>query len=100
MDHFFNSRGFSKIFKVNFENELSNLQNLIYSITKDHLEEHDNSLSIDQKLNVHFKKIPTTEFWTHVMKTVNSSKEISDVINSKSIKLAFKNIFENPEHLK
>lgn len=97
MDHFFNSRGFSKIFKVNFENELSNLQNLIYSITKDHLEEHDNSLSIDQKLNVHFKKIPTTEFWTHVMKTVNSSKEISDVINSKSIKLAFKNIFENPE---
>ena len=97
MDNGFISRGYSEIFRVNFKDELLKLQNLIYSLTKEYIEDHDPTISIEKKLNLNFKQIPSSELWSDIMKKVNGSKELPTLINSDAIKTAFKKIFENPE---
>ena len=97
MNQSFISKGFSEIFKVNFKNELIDLQNLIYNLTKEYIEDHDPADSIEKKLNLNFKETPSTELWSEIMQKVNDSQELPNLIKSDSIKTAFKKIFRSPE---
>lgn len=97
MDSDFLLKGFTSVFKVNFNNELTNLQNLIYENTKDHLVDHDSKLSLEKKINLEFKKIPDDVFFSKLMSIINNSNELNKVINSQSIVDSFKLIFKNPE---
>ena len=47
----FISQGFTDILDINFNEELENLQNLIYLNTKHLLVEHDENLPIEEKIN-------------------------------------------------
>tara|TARA_B100001123_G_scaffold184448_1_gene211063 strand:- start:2908 stop:3690 length:783 start_codon:yes stop_codon:yes gene_type:complete len=96
MDKIFFERGFTEIIKVNFNNELTNLQNLIYETTKNLLEDHDQSLSVEAKLKIPFKTAPSDEFWSKLMNTINSSKELKEVISSRSVSKCFETIFKQP----
>ena len=73
---------FSEIFKVNFKNELIDLQNLIYNLTKEYIEDHDPADSIEKKLNLNFKETPSTELWSEIMQKVNDSQELPNLIKS------------------
>ena len=55
MDQNFKDRGFTDIIDVSLDNELINLQNLIYQKTKHLLVTHDENLSINEKINLKLK---------------------------------------------
>jgi len=97
MDNNFITKGFTDIICVNFNDELINLQKIIYGKTKDYLIEHEQNLPIEKKINLQFKKIPSDELWSQLMKTVNESEALKNIINSDGIKKAFKIIFKNPK---
>ena len=54
----FLKKGFTETINVPVKKELDLLQKLIYSNTKNLLVDHDENLSIEEKVNVNFKKIP------------------------------------------
>ena len=97
MDHNFLERGYTEIFKINFANELKNIQELIYSLTKELLVDHDNNLNIEQKLRINFKEIPSENFWKNFMAKINISDEIKKLIHSQTTREAFKIIYKNPQ---
>ena len=66
--------GFLREFKIELGSILLDLQNKIYSLTKDRIVDHNNSLSIEQKLILPFKKIPEKEFWSFLMNEINNSR--------------------------
>ena len=90
-------RGFTDIIPIKFDSELKNLQQKIYDITKKSLVDHDQKLSIEEKIQLKFKIKPTDEFWSNLMKEINNSSELKNLIKSQPIKNTFKLIFENPE---
>ena len=51
----FRSEGFTDIIDVKLNEELKNLQNLIYLKTKYLLVKHDENLPIDEKIKLKFK---------------------------------------------
>mgnify|MGYP001165078829 CR=1 FL=1 len=93
----FLKKGFTEIINVPVKRELDLLQKLIYSNTKNLLVDHDENLSIEEKVNVNFKEIPPQKDWSNLMNIVNNSKELNSLINSEGIKSAFKKMFQNPE---
>ena len=97
MNKNFINKGFTDIIYISAEQELTKLQNLIYLNTKDLLIDHEKNISINQKLNLNFKKIPSPKNWSNLMNVINESHELKSLINSEGIKQAFKKIFVNPE---
>jgi hypothetical protein len=93
----FLSKGFTSTFKVNFSDELINLQNLIYKTTKNYLVDHDPNISLEQKINLNFKNIPNDKFFSNLMHQINNSDELHKLLSSAGIKESFKLIFDNPE---
>ena len=65
MDSNFASRGFTDILNVSFNDELENLQKLIYEFTKNYLVDHDQNLPIQKKINLHFKEKPLDLYRAH-----------------------------------
>ena len=100
MDLNFITRGFTDNLFVNFNDELKKLQKLIYINTKSYLVDHDENLSIEKKINLSFKEKPSNELWSELMRIINKSDELSEVINSKSIVEVFKVIFKDPKPFK
>ena len=92
----FISQGFTDIIDISLNEELKNLQNLIYLKTKYLLVKHDENLPIDEKIKLKFKEIPKSELWSKLMYDVNSSAELKQLICSKGIISAFNKIFNNP----
>ena len=92
----FNEQGFIEEFRVEVGNKLKNLQEKIYSLTKNLIIEHDSNLDIKEKLNLPFKSIPENEIWSKIMNEMNSSQELSDIIEDKGVIESFKKIFKNP----
>lgn len=88
--------GFLREFKIELGSILLDLQKKIYSLTKDRIVDHNNSLSIEKKLILPFKKIPEKEFWSFFMNEINNSNELKNLISSKEIINVFKKIFKNP----
>ena len=97
MDQNFKSRGFTDIIDISLNDELKNLQNLIYEKTKNLLVKHEQKLPLSEKIQLQLKNIPPKGFWSALMKDINDSIEVKKLINSEGIKLAFKRIFNNPE---
>ena len=97
MDQNFKDRGFTDIIDVSLNDELKNLQNLIYQKTKHLLITHDQKLSLSEKINLELKNLPHNEFWSKLMNDINNSLELKKLINSDGIKFAFKKIFPKPE---
>jgi len=97
MDQNFKSRGFTDIIDISLNDELKNLQNLIYEKTKNLLVKHEQKLPLSEKIQLQLKNVPPKDFWSDLMKDINDSMELKKLINSEGIKLAFKKIFENPE---
>ena len=97
MDQNFIYKGFTDVTSVSINEELRNLHKLIYSNTKNYLVEHTDSLPVEEKVNLNFKEIPPKEIWSYLMKAVNISKELKNLINSEGIKSTFKKIFKNPQ---
>ena len=94
----YKDNGFSDIISLKFnESELTNLQTKIYRITKNYLVEHDDRLSINEKLTIPFVKIPEKRLWSDLMNEINSSREFKVLINSSTVLSAFKIIFKNPK---
>ena len=94
----YKDNGFSDIISLKFnESELTNLQTKIYRITKNYLVEHDDKLSINEKLTIPFVKIPEKRLWSDLMNEINSSREFKVLINSSTVLSAFKIIFKNPK---
>ena len=89
-------KGFTEVITINFDNELRDIQKLIYNKTKKLLSEHDSSISLEKKLKVPFKVIPSSNDWSILMKEVNESNELKRIIESNPIKDAFKTIFKEP----
>ena len=58
------NEGFLREFKIELGSILIDLQKKIYLLTKDRIVDHDNSLPIEKKLILPFKKIPEKEFWS------------------------------------
>ena len=90
------NEGFLREFKIELGSILIDLQKKIYLLTKDIIVDHDNSLPIEKKLILPFKKIPEKEFWSFLMKEINNSNELKNLISSKEIINVFKKIFKNP----
>lgn len=97
MDQNFVKQGFTEVFDVIAEKELKDLSNLIYKNTKNFLIDHDDSLSIEDKINLNFKEVPDTKIWSDLMKKINCSKELIQIINSEGIKKAFQKVFKKPK---
>ena len=97
MDQNFASRGFTDVIDVSISEELENIQKLIYSNTKKYLVKHEDSLSLEEKVNLHFKETPSQQTWSNLMNIVNNSNELKNLINSNGIKFIFKKIFKNPQ---
>ena len=76
MDSNFASRGFTDILNVSFNDELENLQKLIYEFTKNYLVDHDQNLPIQKKINLHFKEKPLDSVWSELMSHINNSEEL------------------------
>jgi len=93
----FRSEGFTDIMDVNLNEELKDLQNLIYFKTKSLLVKHDENLSISEKINLKFQEIPKTEFWASFMGDINNSNELKQLICSKGIVSTFNKIFKDPK---
>ncbi len=91
----FLEKGFTQILKVNFKNELLDLQKLIYENTKDLLINHDNNLNIEDKLLLPFSEEASDSFWSKLMYTINGSDELKSVVQSESVKKTFLNILDN-----
>lgn len=97
VDNFFLERGFTEVKKVKFQNnELINLQKLIYSLTKNQLVDHSQELSIEKKINLPFKEIPSQLFWSKLMDNINNSNELKNLIYSQAVRDVFKLIFTDP----
>ena len=96
MDVNFANRGFTEIIPIQFKDELKNLQLKIYDLTKNLLENHDSKLEIQDKLKLKFKHKPSNDDWSRLMGEINKSDELKELINCKSVKDAFKIIFDNP----
>ena len=84
--------GFLREFKIELGSILLDLQKKIYSLTKNRIVDHNNSLSIEKKLILPFKKIPEKEFWSFLMNEINNSNELKNLISSKEIIHVFKKI--------
>ena len=93
----FFTNGFSKEFKVELGENLTFLQDKIYNITKNLLVSHDADLSLAEKLNLPFKEIPEDEFWSEIMREINNSNELLNLINCQGVVNIFKKIFIEPE---
>lgn len=91
--------GFTAPILVPLTDELDAVRRLIYQLTKDKLENHSDDLSLEDKLNINFKSIPSESFWSKLMNTVNKSNELKTLINCEKIKNTFKKIFKYPEIL-
>jgi len=91
------SKGYSDIVAFNLKDTLNKLQILIYSLTKEYLEDHAESLELYQKLQVPFKKVPGDKLWKEVMTKVNSSKELKDLITDADIVKKFELILKKPK---
>jgi hypothetical protein len=92
-----NSRGYSDIIHFNISETLSKLQQLIYNLTKDYIEDHNSNLDLAPKLQLSFKKTPNDKLWSEIMNTVNSSRELRDLINDPAIIEQYKKIFKKPK---
>ena len=68
-------KGFTEIITIKFDNELRDIQQLIYDKTKKLLSEHDGSISLEKKLKVPFKVIPSPNDWSILMGFVASGVE-------------------------
>lgn len=93
----FFDNGFTNVLKIDLGNTLTNLQNKIYSCTKEHIIDHDSNLPLVQKIKLPFKKIPDKAVWSRAMNELNNSSELEDVINSNEILDKFKSIFKTPK---
>ena len=89
--------GFTAPILVPLTDELDAVRRLIYQLTKDKLENHSDDLSLEDKLNINFRSIPSESFWSKLMNTVNKSNELKTLINCEKIKNTFKKIFKYPE---
>ena len=78
----FFDNGFTNVLKIDLGNTLTNLQNKIYSCTKEHIIDHDSNLPLVQKIKLPFKKIPDKAIWSRAMSELNNSPELEDIINS------------------
>lgn len=92
----FFDEGYIDVFKIDTGQYLIDLQQKIYSLTKDLLIDHNSNLSLNEKLLIPFKEIPQKNFWSFFMNEMNNSKELNDLIDSKPIHSVFKQIFEVP----
>lgn len=97
MDANFQDRGFTDVFDVRVDEELKNLSNLIYENTKSYLIDHDENISLKQKINLNFKEVPSSEIWSNLMKNINESNELKQIINSDGVRNAFKKVFQKPK---
>lgn len=97
MDQNFLNRGFTDVFDIKIDEELTQLSKLIYTETKPFLVDHNEGISLQQKLNLNFKEIPDTDTWSKLMEKVNSSNELNTLINCNGIKNSFQKIFDNPK---
>jgi len=95
-DNFINN-GFTKVFKIEIGDELIQLQKKIYDLTKKLIIEHKLELSLIEKLQLPFKKIPDQTEWSRLMNEINESSELKRLITSSSIKSKFQEIFKNPK---
>ena len=92
----FYNNGHSKVFKIQVGKGFLDVQRKLYKITKDYLVDHDDNISLNQKLSLKFKDIPSDKFWSNLMNEMNNSFELNSLINSNEIFEAFKLIFKNP----
>ncbi len=88
--------GFEKEFKIELGSILVELQEKLYSLTKDLLIDHDKNLTIEERIKLPFKEIPDNKFWSMIMNNINNCQEFNDLICSQSIVNAFKKIFSDP----
>ncbi len=93
----FTEKGFTSTFKIDFSNELLNLQELIYKMTKDYIVDHDTNLNLSDKIKLPFKFVPEEKKWSEIMADINKSKELDFIIDSKGVQDKFKLIFKNPK---
>ena len=98
----FFEKGITETFNTGLleNNKLVDLQNIIYRYTKDQLIDHDDSLRIDEKLQIPFKQPVDYVFYDNFLEKINQEDEIKKIINSEEIKDKFKIIFDNPEKFK
>ena len=98
----FFEKGITETFNTGLleNNKLVDLQNIIYRYTKDQLIDHDDSLRIDEKLQIPFKQPVDNVFYDNFLEKINQEDEIKKIINSEEIKDKFKIIFDNPEKFK
>ncbi len=89
--------GVTEVIDINLGSNLLNLQNKIYEITKDMIEDHDPDISLIEKIRLPFKSIPSEQHWSRIMNEINQCDEFNKLINSNEIKKSFKLIFNNPE---
>ena len=93
----FKTLGLTKVFDLNLGNTLKSLQKLIYTNTKKHIIDHDENLDIEEKIKLPFVFIPTKNDWSNIMNIINSSNELKEVIEHKSVIDKFREIFTNPK---
>ncbi len=97
MDQNFIEQGITEVFDVSVEKELTDISNLIYENTRNFLIDHDNNLSLNEKINLNFKEVPDTKMWSKLMEKINTSNELFQIINSDGVKKAFKKVFKKPK---
>ena len=93
----FTNIGVTSVFDVDLNNELIELQEKIYEMTKDIIIDHNNSLPTSEKIRLPFKTANIKTQWSEIMSEINKSRELENMINSNKIKNVFKYIFKDPE---
>ena len=88
--------GVTEVIDINLGSKLLNLQNKIYEITKEMIEDHDAGISLIEKIRLPFKSIPNEQQWAKIMNEINNCDELNQLVNSSEIKEKFKLIFNNP----
>ena len=93
----FDEKGYTSTFKINFDDELRNLQQKVYKATKEFIVDHDENIGVEHKIKLPFKFVPEEKIWSQIMDELNNSKELNHLINSSKIQEKFKQIFKKPK---
>ena len=70
------------------------LQELIHANTVGLIESDDGSLSMQERLNLPFKRQPSQSEWSHLMHAVNESSELKEVIGDIQVREIFVQVFD------
>ena len=91
-------RGYSDIIKFDVKKSLENLQQVIYSLTKELIVDHDTSITLEKKLKLPFKSVPSNKIWSEIMSNVNDSDELKQLIKDDGVVNIFKRYSKNQNY--